>query len=552
MIALKYYLLQGTILLLSERVHVAHAFDGCGFCQGGTLSNPMALIALTDADEIHSCLEWQRTDSLTENLNAEACEFIGPFYEAICGCSNLSQVHEQCDLCGSPKLIFGDPLKGLVIPNSNNQQILCRTIYSGTQMGAVPSSDCKVLEGITDYCGGCIGGRVEEMGIADPTIVPTDDPSIAPTGEPTVASTTDFDITMAPTMTSTLEALVANANIPNISPAPTTQPSAGPTITSSSSPSSAPTMQHSAGPTITSSSVPSSTPTDQPSTGPTITSSSAPSSTPTDQPSTGPTITSTTMEPSSPSTDITLSNVLEGITRSSEPSVTCDLCPPHGTLAQPSKMISLINVKNQTITKSCGALLWDIRAGREDLDESACSFLQPFFGTMCGCSTFTPISDGTDEKKKDKIKIKNKNCKICKNSRHVFQAPYESLPIPGSSTTRITCGGLFSAAMSGAVTNSACKSLTSVSKSCGGCGVQNASFYIEPSPKENVKPPPTKENESTTREQVLPSPPERVEPSPPEQVEPPPPPSKLVKPQPPKKVSFIDGILRGMNDVFSN
>jgi len=226
------------------------------------------------------------------------------------------------------------------------------------------------------------------------------------------------------------------------------------------------------------------------------------------------------MEPSSPTTDKTLYNALEGITKSSETSVTCDLCPPSGTLAQPSKMISLINVKNQTITKTCGALLWDTRAGRDDIDESACSFLQPFFGTMCGCSTFTPVSDDTDEKEMDKIKMKNKNCKICKNSNHVFQAPYESLPIPGSNTTRITCGGLFSAAMSGAVTNSACKSLTSVAKSCGECGVQNASFYIEPSPKE---------------EQVLPSPPERVEPSPPEQAEPPPPPPEQVKPQPPKQ-----------------
>ena len=129
--------LLGILLLLTERLHFAHGVDGCEWCQGGTLNNPETLIALTTPDQVRSCQEWQQTSSLTENLSDETCIFVGPFYEAICGCSNLSPIYDQCDLCGSPEMVLRNPSKGLMIPNSNSQKTLCGVIYSGVQKGAV-------------------------------------------------------------------------------------------------------------------------------------------------------------------------------------------------------------------------------------------------------------------------------------------------------------------------------------------------------------------------------------------------------------------------------
>jgi len=194
---------------------------------------------------------------------------------------------------------------------------------------------------------------------------------------------------------------------------------------------------------------------------------------------------------------------------------TCDLCPGSGILARPDKKISLLNVGNKTVTKSCGALLWDTRKGRNNIDEVACSFLQPFFGATCGCSTFSSLLDIKENKKADNKKGQNKkgellngtkNCRICKNPRHVFQAPYQPLTIPGSNTTRITCGGLFTGAVSGAVTTSGCVALGSVADNCGGCGPDNTKFYVEP---EVLKKP---------QEVEVQKKPQEVEPSPPEQV----------------------------------
>ena len=55
--ASKPYVLISIILLVSGRIQMAQALEGCGFCDGGTLSNPEALIALSSPDEMHSCLE---------------------------------------------------------------------------------------------------------------------------------------------------------------------------------------------------------------------------------------------------------------------------------------------------------------------------------------------------------------------------------------------------------------------------------------------------------------------------------------------------------------
>ena len=175
------------ILLVSGRIQMAQALEGCGFCDGGTLSNPEALISLSSPDEIHSCLEWQRRSILTEGFAEETCEFIGPFYEAICGCSNVRQFYDQCNLCGTPEMVFGKPLKGLAIPNSNNQHILCRTIQSGVQMGAVPPKDCRVLAGITDFCGGCVTTADSKA-------------TLAPTIEKFIAETSLTNLSTMPSM----------------------------------------------------------------------------------------------------------------------------------------------------------------------------------------------------------------------------------------------------------------------------------------------------------------------------------------------------------------
>ena len=405
----------GILLLLTERLHFAHGVDGCEWCQGGTLNNPETLIALTTPDQVRSCQEWQQTSSLTENLSDETCIFVGPFYEAICGCSNLSPIYDQCDLCGSPEMVFSNPSKGLMIPNSNSQQVLCGTIYSGVQMGGIPTRDCQVLAGITDYCGGCVPATAEAAETSDPTISPTDVPTVAPTADTLAPSMAP---SMAPSIAPSMETLVSISESPALSSRTTMQPS------------------------IVSTGI-----------------------------STGRTVDRPTIE--------------QFVILSATPA-TCDLCPPIGTLSRPDKLISLVSTANQTITKSCGALLWDTRAGRDDIDASACSFLQPFFGAICGCSTFRPFFNDTDQTEIGSS-IGNDDCKICDNSIHAFQAPYKSLGIPGSNTSRITCGGLFLGAVSGAITTDECEILSGLTNTCGGCGVEKASFYVEPPSKEEPK-----------------------------------------------------------------
>jgi len=179
----------------------------------------------------------------------------------------------------------------------------------------------------------------------------------------------------------------------------------------------------------------------------------------------------------------------EFVSLSEKSAKTCDLCPI-GTLARPEKAISLINKRDQTITKTCGALLWDTRAGRDSIDEEACTFLQPFFGAICGCSTFQPFLDADADETDDGIENNtignNEDCKICENPDHAFQDPYKSLRILGSDTTRITCGGLFMGAVSGAVNATVCDILSELTDICGGCGVKRASFY-EDAPREDQK-----------------------------------------------------------------
>ena len=595
----KFSILLVTILLLSEGVAVARA-DGCGFCQGGTLRNPRAMVAVSSEDAVHTCLAWQQISSLTDSFTSDACKFIGPFFEAICGCDK-SEVHEQCDLCESPNLMFKNPKKGLVIPKSNNQQVLCHTIYSGVQMGAVPSGDCQVLKGVTDFCGGCVPATTGALTFLEPPSarfeVPVEGPTSAPVIEPAIATFPDLGITPEPT----LQAFVGNVasfptfgdglpgNIaeaatestakpstgpsmaPTLAPtsAPTTAPSTGPTVASSSAPtlapSAGPTVAHSlaptstpteapsigptaslspsVGPSVTHSSGPTSTPTNEPTASPTVTSSSEPSehptiemlvatnsvgastidpttsptvaqtstptneptakasesptvthssgptSTPTNEPTASPTVTHSSGPSSAPTTKPTnnptgnpssspsvKSLLREAESVSSETPWTCDLCPPSGTLEHPSKLISLIKMSDKTVTKTCGALLWDARTGRNDIDESACTFLQPFFGAVCGCSTFAPFPK-TDKKETDQRDYKT--CKLCKKSGHVFQDPHKGLPIPGSATTQITCGAVFAASINGAVTHSECMALATIDEYCGGCGKTNASFYGE-------------------------------------------------------------------------
>eukprot|EP00536_Pseudo-nitzschia_multiseries_P003771 jgi/Psemu1/8461/gm1.8461_g len=366
---------------------------GCGFCQGGTLSNPNELIALSSPHQVHSCLEWQERNSLTENFNDETCDFLGPFYEAICGCSNMPPNFYQCDLCGSPDMVFNNPSKGLLIPKSNSAQIMCGAVHTGVYRGAVSPNDCQLLKGIVDYCGGCIPATegAEEVTERSPTLSPTIESfvSIVGTGEP--------------------------------SSAPTATPSIFPTATHSDEPSVSPTEE----PTIA----------------------------PTEK---------------FVSRHINREILIEFVNLS-ERSRTCDLCPPTGTLSAPDKVVTMVNINNQIVTQTCGALLWDTRAGRNDIDDAGCSFLQSFFGAICGCSTFTPFSDETGQTVIGTT-ASTGHCKLCENPTHVFQRPNDSLRIPGSNTTQITCGGIFAGAKNGAVSANECEILSSLADACGGCG----------------------------------------------------------------------------------
>jgi len=344
-----------------------------------------------------------------------------------------------------------------------------------------------------------------------PTMIPTDHPTDSLSSNP--SSTPSVKLSMSPTdnhssnpsvlpTANSVETFTDSLSSPQSSTS-TTNPLENPGA-HSSNPSSVPIMKSSESPTDTNLAIPSTTPTLILSQNPTNTHLSVPSSipainpsgVPTDTQSSNPNVTYMTNEPISLPTDIpsTLPNVSEMQSENRDQSITgeledlsknsftCDLCP-NGILDQPGKSISLVHLENDAVTKTCGALLWDTRAGRNDIDEAACVFLAPFFGAICGCSTFSPFSDKTKAKKKGRG-IENKNCKLCSNSRHVFQDPYKPIPIPGSSTTQITCGGLFLGAMSGAVTTSECDVLADVAETCGDCGVEALSFYIEPPPPE--------------------------------------------------------------------
>ena len=472
-------------LLLSETV-VANN-DGCGFCAGGTLQNPDTMVAISSTEKVHTCLAWQQIASLTDDLTDDACLFVSPFFEAICGC-DTAPIYEQCDLCGSPLLTFAEPTKGLIIPFSGGKYILCHTIYSAVQSGAVPPDDCRILQGIADFCGGCVKNTNQGLEFLEPTDsridvpveAPVSDESIGLTEEPTIGEFVGV-ITSLPSST------------------PTGAPSAGPTVTHSSTPTSSPTEVPSGSPTVTHSMAP----TAQLSSSPSVTASSSPTSTPTTAPSESPTMmfepTATllvatnvaeaaTIKPSisptmKPSTSP--SNTPEFELLTSEPtSWTCDLCPG-GTLEDPSRLTSLISMDDKTVTKTCGALLWDARSGRNEIEPAACYFLKPFFGATCGCSTFTPFrtSNNEPESRSDTYD----ECKLCDKPNDAFQNPFKALRIPGSFRTKITCGGVFLGGINGATSESECRALATIDQHCGGCGMQNSEFYgkVEP-PKECI------------------------------------------------------------------
>ena len=136
----------------------------------------------------------------------------------------------------------------------------------------------------------------------------------------------------------------------------------------------------------------------------------------------------------------------------------CDMCPSAsdgtpGVIASPDKVINL----DGTLT-TCGAMLWNSRTGKKEHDEAACEFISPFFGAICGCSTFEmPPSGG---------------CNLCPtDSSHSFLNSGETLVIPKSKTSSITCGGLHDGALNGAVSADDCGILAGIAATCGGCGV---------------------------------------------------------------------------------
>ncbi len=523
-------LLASTLLL---NAGVANA--SCWFCLGGTVSKSDEPLALSDPDVMYTCQEWQSKPKLTATYPAAACDFIAPFYNAKCGCSTTVTKHDECHLCGDDTLEFEKPNKGLVIPNSRGQEVLCGTIYEGVQQGAVPSKDCQVLAGIKDYCGGCVKVEPEQKDARKDVLIsrttpfggrtPVSTQTIAPTQPPTletfVGEIAKFpeigEATIAEAMTappSTADPTTSPTASPSDMPSdgPSMEPSTFPTASPSGMPSDGPSLEPSTSPTANPSGMPSdgpslepsSSPTTDPSASPTVSHTASPTSSPTvsampsDGPSMDPTGTPTgssaptmevivalnlsTMDPTgtpssapsdgpsmTPSSSPSVSSIVrEAIITESEESYVCDLCPD-GSLEHPSKLMSLVSMGNQTVTKTCGALLWDARSGKNDIDESGCSFVKAFFGAICGCSTFTPFSH-TD-------KIEHKVCKLCDKHDHVFQAVHKPLPIPGSNNTEITCGGVYAGAVDGAVTDSECKALATIADHCGGCGVENATFY---------------------------------------------------------------------------
>jgi hypothetical protein len=434
-------LIFGFLLLLTEgfeTVQFAYGidFNGCQLCEGGILDHPNKLVALLTPGQAHSCSEWQETFSLTENLDDVACSFVGLFYEAICGCSNSihqsSPIYDEdeCDLCGSSSgMVIDNPSIGLPIPNSNSTQLLsCSGVYDGAKMGAVSPSDCKVLSGIIDYCGGCVF-KISPETVGPPTNVPTSIPALSSTMEK-------------------LEKLVSIAETNAPSSVPTIQPSS--TVSTST-------------PTTTS------------------------------------TRTTTTTEQPTMKQFVTMAETVPS----------CDLCASDGTVAYPRKSITLVG----NVTKTCEDLLWSARQGQDVvIDASACFFLLPFFGAICGCTTFSPFFVDTDDQVQkttndgEHIAVvagdsttsttsgsiiettSTVNCNICDDPSHVFQEPFNSLRIPGSDKTQITCGGLFMGATSGAVSTDECEILSTLAIICGGCGVKEATFYKE-EVTETSKPP---------------------------------------------------------------
>ena len=419
-------LFSGSLLLFGfETLQFAYGIDldnnGCQLCYGGTLDHPNKLVALLSPGQARSCSEWQKTFSLTENLDDMACSFVGPFYEAICGCSNpirqSSPIYDdECDLCGSSSgMVLDNPSIGLQIPNSNSTQLVsCSGVYGGAKMGAVSPSDCKVLSGIVDYCGGCVFKTTPET-VGPPTNIPTSIPALSSTMEK-------------------IEELVS--------------------IAETNLPSSIPTMQ----PSTVSTLIPTTT--------------STRSTTTTEQPTMKQFVTMAEIVPS------------------------CDLCPSDGTVTYPRKSITLVS----SVIKTCEDLMWSARQGQDVvIDASACFFLQPFFGAICGCTTFSPfLVDTDDQMQKNSNDGENiavvagdsttsgniettstVNCNICDDSSHVFQEPFTSLRIPGSDKTQITCGGLFMGATRGAVSTDECEILSALAIICGGCGINESTFYEE-------------------------------------------------------------------------
>jgi len=288
---------------LSQQVAVANA-AGCSFCQDGSVTNSVDKISLSDENVMHTCKDWQQDPTLTAGFNDAACKFIAPFYEATCDCTVTSKTHDECHLCGMETLEFADPAKGLVIPSSNKQEILCRTIFDGVKAGAVPSTDCQVLRGITDYCGGCVQIQPDPFDTFTPrndfseekiatfpgNVNPTPQPTLGnvnPTPQPTLATFVG-EIAKFPEVA---EAQIAEAATMPPSASPSDSPSASPsTLSPTASPSASPTVANSGSPTTSHSGEPTSSPTTGQSESPTIANSSAPTSSPTTGPSASPTV----------------------------------------------------------------------------------------------------------------------------------------------------------------------------------------------------------------------------------------------------------------------
>jgi hypothetical protein len=167
----------------------------------------------------------------------------------------------------------------------------------------------------------------------------------------------------------------------------------------------------------------------------------------------------------------------------------CEICPGGSTISNPAKELLLVPSMG---IQTCQELLTTTTS----LDSAACSYLQPFYGAICGCPT-TPLYSGCDL------------CSSTSTGVGPFHNPTAALDIPGSTqNVEITCGAIYEGAKLGAVTPNDCSTLAQLAGFCGGCGAEATTGPPTETPTVATTSPPTVEQlaSGATVAQAVPSP----------------------------------------------